>query len=38
VVLNMRGWIDGPKGYLVFCPDCTDAAEDAEPGPRLRSD
>ncbi|WP_251942268.1 hypothetical protein [Salinibacter ruber] len=38
VVLEMRGWVDGPKGYLVFCPDCTDAAADAEPGPRLRSD
>lgn len=38
VVLEMRGWIDGPMGYTVFCPDCTDAAEGAEPGPRLRSD
>lgn len=38
VVLEMRGWVDGPKGYLVFCSECTDAAADAEPGPRLRSD
>lgn len=37
VVLQMRGWVDGPQGYIVFCPDCTDAAEDAEPGPRRRS-
>ena len=38
VVLEMRGWVEGPAGYLIFCPDCTDAAGDAEPGPRLRSD